>query len=87
MRSGNEADGPPPPQYARENNLDATLGVAPALLTPLRMPEPEDSEDHAERRVIVETVSSSSTKNTGITIIIIAVIAIALIVWVVMQMR
>lgn len=50
------------------------------------MPEPEESEDHAERRVIVETVSSSSTKNTGITIGIIVVIAIALIVWVVMQM-
>ena len=51
------------------------------------MPEPEDSEDHAERCVIVETVSSSSTKNTGITIAIIVVIAIALIIWIVMQMR
>lgn len=61
--------------------------MAPPLLTPLGMPEPEDSEDHAERRVIVETVSSSSTKNTGITMAIIVVIAIALIVWVVMQMR
>jgi hypothetical protein len=51
------------------------------------MPEPEESEGHSERRVIVETVSSSSTKNSGITIAIIAVIAIALIVWIVMQMR
>lgn len=51
------------------------------------MPEPEDSEDHAERRVIVETVSSSSTKNTGVTIAIIVVIAIGLIVWIMMQMR
>ncbi len=51
------------------------------------MPEPEEHEGHAERRVIVETVSSSSTKNSGITIAIIAVIAIALIVWIVMQMR
>jgi len=56
------------------------------LLTPLRMSEPEE-EDHSERRVVVETISSSSTKNTGVTMAIIAVIAIALIVWVVMQMR
>ena len=61
--------------------------MALPLLTPPDMPEPEDSEDHAERRVIVETVSSSSTKNTGITIAIIVVIALALIVWIVMQMR
>ncbi len=57
------------------------------MLTPLRMSEPEEHEGHAERRVIVETVSSSTTKNSGITIGIIVVIAIALIVWVVMQMR
>jgi hypothetical protein len=61
--------------------------VAPPLLTPLHMPEPDESEGHSERRVIVETVSSSSTKNTGITIGIIVVIALALIIWVVMQMR
>ena len=61
--------------------------MAPPLLTPLRMPEPEEHEGHAERRVIVETVSTSSTKSTGVTIGIILVIAIALIVWVVMQMR
>jgi hypothetical protein len=51
------------------------------------MSEPEESEEHSERRVVYETVSSSTTKNSGITIGIIAVIAIALIVWVVMQMR
>lgn len=50
------------------------------------MAEPE-TEDHAERRVIVETVSSSSTKNMGVTLLIIGVIALALIVWIVMQMR
>lgn len=61
--------------------------MALPLLTPLRMPEPEESEEHSERRVVYETVSSSTTKNSGITIGIIAVIAIALIVWVVMQMR
>jgi hypothetical protein len=61
--------------------------VALPLLTPLRMPDPEDSEDHSERRVVVETISSSSTKNSGVTIAIIVVIAIALIIWIVMQMR
>jgi hypothetical protein len=50
------------------------------------MPEPHETEGLSERRVTVETVSSSSTKNTGITIGIIVVIAVALIVWVVMQM-
>jgi hypothetical protein len=58
--------------------------VALPLLTPLHMSEPEESEG---RRVVVETVTTSSTKNSGITIAIIAVIAIALIVWIVMQMR
>jgi hypothetical protein len=61
--------------------------VALPLLTPLGMPEPEETEEHSERRVVYETVSSSTTKNSGITIAIIAVIAIALIIWVVMQMR
>ena len=51
------------------------------------MAEPEDSEDHVERKVVVETVSSSSTRSTGITIAIVVLIAVALIVWVVMQMR
>ncbi|HEX6097687.1 MAG TPA: hypothetical protein VF432_15270 [Thermoanaerobaculia bacterium] len=51
------------------------------------MPEPEDNESHVERRVVYETVSSSSTRSSAITMGIIVVIAIALIVWVVMQMR
>jgi hypothetical protein len=51
------------------------------------MPKPEETEGHSERRVIVETVSSSSTRSSGITIAIVVVIALALIVWVVMQMR
>ncbi|HYC58158.1 MAG TPA: hypothetical protein VEK79_01195 [Thermoanaerobaculia bacterium] len=51
------------------------------------MPEPDEHEGHAERRVVVETVSSSTTRGSGITIAIIVVIALALIVWVVMQMR
>jgi len=50
------------------------------------MPEPDDNSDRVERHVVVETVSSSSTKGNTVTFIIVAVIAIALIVWVVMQM-
>jgi uncharacterized protein HemX len=61
--------------------------VALLLLTSLRMPEPEDSEHHVERKVVYETVSSSSTRSTGITIAIVVIIALALVVWIVMQMR
>lgn len=50
------------------------------------MPEPE-TEDHAERRVVYETVSSSSTKYSGVTIAVILVIAIGLIIWIVTMMR
>ncbi len=51
------------------------------------MPEPDDNSDRVERHVVVETVSSSSSKGTMVTFIIVAIIAIALITWVVMQMR
>jgi len=51
------------------------------------MPEPDDKEEQFERRVVYETVSSSSTKSNTITIVVVVVIAIALIVWIVMQMR
>ena len=51
------------------------------------MPEPEDSEQHVERRVVYETVSASSTRSSAITIAVVIVIALALIVWIVMQMR
>lgn len=61
--------------------------MAPPLLTPLRMPEPDEHEGHAERRVVVETVTSSSTRGSGITIAIIVVIALALTIWLVMQLR
>ena len=61
--------------------------MAPQLLRTLSMPEPEDREEHVERKVVYETVSSSSTKSSAITIGIVVVIALALVVWVVMQMR
>lgn len=61
--------------------------MAPLLLLTPVMPEPEDSEDHMERRVVYETVSSSSTKYSGATIAIIVVIAIGLIIWIVTMMR
>lgn len=52
-----------------------------------RMPEPEEQDEHVERRVVYETVSSSSTKANTITFIVIIVVAIALIAWVVMHMK
>lgn len=61
--------------------------MAPPLLATSGMPEPDDKEEQFERRVVYETVSSSSTKTNAITIIVIVVIAVALIAWVVMQMR
>jgi hypothetical protein len=64
--------------------------LAPPLLPTASMPEPEENEDKEEqfeRRVVYETVSSSSMKANTITFIVIIVIAIALIAWVVMQMR
>jgi hypothetical protein len=52
------------------------------------MPEPEiHDEGHVERKVVVETVSSSSTRNSGLTIGLVVVIALAIIIWVVVQMR
>lgn len=59
--------------------------MAPQLLRLPSMPEPED--EHVERKVVYETVSSSTTRSTGITIGIVLVIAIALIIFVIMQMR
>lgn len=51
------------------------------------MPETEDSEDHVERKVVIETVSSSSTRSSAITMGIVVVIALALVIWIVVQMR
>ena len=50
------------------------------------MPETED-EHHVERKVVYETVSSSSSRMSAGTIIAIVVIAIAIIGYIVMQMR
>jgi hypothetical protein len=56
------------------------------------MPEPiddpvESNDDVVERRVVHETVSVSSSRQSGVTIAIIAILAIALIVWIVMHMK
>ena len=50
-------------------------------------PEHKESDEHIERHVVYETVSSTSTRSNVVTFVIIGVIAIALIIWVVMQMR
>ena len=49
--------------------------------------EPQDNEEHVERRVVYETRSTSSSRSSAITMIIVVVIALALVAWVVMQMR
>lgn len=61
--------------------------MAPPLLLSPGMPEPDDNEDQFARKVVYETVSTSSNRGTGITIGIIVVIALALVIWLVMQMR
>ena len=48
------------------------------MLSPILMAEPE-SEEHVERKVVYETVSSSSTKNSAVGWVIIAIVAVALI--------
>ncbi|MFZ2490057.1 MAG: hypothetical protein WA208_01095 [Thermoanaerobaculia bacterium] len=45
------------------------------------MATPEEHEQHTERRVVYETVSSASTKSSAVTFIVIAIIALALIIW------
>ena len=61
--------------------------AARLLLRTPYMPEPEEHEEHVERKMVYETVSSSSTKSSAITIGIVVVIALALVVWIVMSMR
>ena len=51
------------------------------------MAEPEETDEHVERRVVYETRSSSSTKASAVTFVVILTVAAALITWIVMQMR
>ncbi|HEX9984360.1 MAG TPA: hypothetical protein VGF69_13920 [Thermoanaerobaculia bacterium] len=54
------------------------------------MPEPVDdneSESHVERKVVYETRSASTTKQSAGAIIAIVVIALAIVIFIVMQMR
>ena len=48
------------------------------MLSLIPMAEPE-SEQHVERKVVYETVSASTTKNSAVGWVIIAVVAVALI--------
>ncbi len=50
------------------------------------MAEP-DNEDHVERKVVYENISTSTTRNNIVGIIIIAVVAFALIAYIVMHLR
>lgn len=61
--------------------------AARLLLRTPDMSEPQDHEDHVERKVVYETVSSSSSRSSAITITIVVVIALVLVVWLIMQLR
>ena len=49
------------------------------------MAEPEPERDEVSRKVVYETVSSSSTKNSVAAWVIIGVLALALIVYILMR--
>ena len=58
--------------------------MALPLLHLLSMAEPED---RVERKVVVENVSTTSTKNSAVGWIIIGVVAVALIVYILVHIR
>jgi hypothetical protein len=58
--------------------------MAPRLLHRLSMAE---SEDRVERKVVVENVSTTSTKNSAVAWIIIGIVAVALIVYILVHIR
>ena len=60
--------------------------MALLLLAIPSMPEPDD-EHHVERKVVYETVSSSSSRMTGVTVFVIIAIAIAVLAYIIMNMR
>jgi hypothetical protein len=49
------------------------------------MAEPEN--DHIERKVVVENVTSTTTRNSAAAWIIIGILAVALIVYIIVHMR
>ena len=51
------------------------------------MAEPDNEQHEVSRKVVYETVSSSSTKNSAVAWVIIGIVALALVVFIVMQMR
>lgn len=59
--------------------------MAPPLLHRLSMAEPET--DHVERKVVVENVTTTSTRNSAAAWIIIGIVAVALIVYILVHMR
>ena len=59
--------------------------MAPPLLHRLSMAEPDN--DHVERKVVVENVSSTSTRNSAVAWVIIGIVAVALIIYILVHMR
>ncbi len=60
----------------------STLGTLVALQSGMAEPE---NEERAERRVVVESVTSTTTRNSAVAWIIIGVLAIALIVYILIR--
>jgi hypothetical protein len=59
--------------------------MAPPLLHRLSMAEPDN--DHVARKVVVENVSSTTTRNSAAAWIIIGILAVALIAYIFVHMR
>lgn len=59
--------------------------MAPRLLHRLSMAEPEN--DHIERKVVVENVTSTTTRNSVAAWIIIGILAVALIAYILVHIR
>jgi hypothetical protein len=59
--------------------------MAPRLLHLLRMAEPEN--EHVERKVVVENVTTTTTRNSAMAWIIIGIAAVALIVYILVHIR
>lgn len=59
--------------------------MAPPLLHLLSMAEPEN--DSVQRKVVVENVTTTSSRNSAAAWIIIGILAVALIVYILVHMR
>ena len=59
--------------------------MAPPLLHLLSMADPDN--DQVQRKVVVENVTSTSTRNSAVAWVIIGILAVALIAYIIVHMR